>query len=262
MIYFDIELKLFSSDRANKKSKDEKIKKLKTRAGIAGAIIGGGFINSHAGKNVINKLNKDTELTPELLKSAKKSGYKVDKADPNIVAITGSPAYATVDNNTVYVTDKNINSGILAHELGHLDIAKNHKLLNKATQSKLIMAATNPMIPVSLVNAYHSGYKTEMNKLQGKKSSRILKHKAWVVPTALAGIRATREAGASIIGLNKMKKLGASKSQLNSAKKTLGTALGTYLAMSLMNAGTTTAAYKLGQARAREAYKRKIKRKK
>lgn len=173
--------------------------------------------------------------------------------------------YYSKHDNKIVVSENN--ASILAHELGHAyhDQNKNSKIgkilhslddkieneyVTKAIpkvkgkdknpdinleQRKAIkkLAGKTKMIAgtgISGISGLAAGYKAEEEKEKGNKGkARLITAGSFLVPVLGHTPKVGREISATARGLSTLKKAGATKQQINSAKKSLGYALGTYL---------------------------------
>lgn len=160
------------------------------------------------------------------------------------------------------------NPGTVAHELGHAT-SGNSKLgrayqigyIGSSIPQRMIDRTANSHRlghAVIAANAAHSGYLAGKAKAKGKKLSWWKKHKAWMLPALIDAPRLAEEGRASLVGMHKLHKVGASKADLRNARKTLGLAYGTYMvdpALRLANSGVSYyLAKKLAEKKYRESH--------
>lgn len=130
------------------------------------------------------------------------------------------------------------NAAFLAHELGHAQYYKGRskdilgKVANKLYGPSNIATTTNLGNGILAADGFRRGknsvYTDEDGKIKIKKSKAL---KSAAVSGIMVAPLLGAEATASIKGLRAMKKLGASKELLKSARRDLGNAYGTYASM-------------------------------
>lgn len=126
----------------------------------------------------------------------------------------GGPAYPHVK-----VPRDMKNPAVLAHELGHAGIDKNR--LGHMIQNPLTMVAASKAAPIaSSVGGFASGFSDDKR----------VRRAGILAPLALQAPMLAYEAGASLAGLNRLRRGGANLGQLANAGKLLLPAYGTYAA--------------------------------
>lgn len=153
---------------------------------------------------------------------------------------------------------------ILAHELGHAQYygkGRSKSLLGKSAHRLYVASSNLTTYPVlSLVNGFRSGVTSEKRRQKGEKDTTLNKASAVGVPLASSAPMLISEAKASLNGLSRLKRLGASKELLKHSRKTLGSAFSTYATMAGISAAAGYGARKFGQAyqRVREEDDKKL----
>ena len=123
---------------------------------------------------------------------------------------------------------------VLSHELGHAQYmrpGRSKSIVGKAAHKSMIISKLSTSRvgqAASFAHGFQAGMKKEKNKQEGKKTNKWDKVRSVAVPAALAAPLLVAEGKASLNGLRKMKKSGASKELMKQSKKRLASAWGTY----------------------------------
>jgi len=138
--------------------------------------------------------------------------------------------------------------GIIAHELGHVDVAKGRigKFVGGLPGVLGGMAARK----VSPYTALAGGLLTGASKEEDEGKRRTGTAMA-AAPTVLGqGQQLADEAGASLYGLRRLRQAGATPAEMSAARKHMTKAFGTYGTAALVPAGTALGLYGIGRGAA------------
>jgi hypothetical protein len=155
---------------------------------------------------------------------------------------TGAP----VEANSIAMGSGFNSPHVLAHELGHADIGNSR--LGKLLQNT----------PTALLGNFVNSVGAISGLTTGLKSDRGSKARKWGIaaPALAVAPQLLFEAGATALGLRRLKGSGASGKELLQSLKTLGPAYGTYLARAVKGVGTAAVTQGIGGA-IRDRRKRK-----
>lgn len=123
------------------------------------------------------------------------------------------------------IVDPHASPGFMAHELGHSDVAKHP--LGKVIQNPFTLALGNLSRGVGFVSG----------GLSGMSDDPTMQTLGVAAPAVAAAPQLVYEAAASLLGLRRLRRAGASADQLVDAAKQLGLAFGTYGARAASGAG-------------------------
>lgn len=221
--------------------------KRKLKAAIPGAaVLAGGVLGNTA--TAVNNALTSMDISKE---KGKKDLYdKVEgKAHREAVPVINDPkkegygsSYYNPKFDTIHLADHSRdNYATLSHELGHRHyIAGEGKGIGKLAH-KVALPATMLSTVSGIGLGIHSGLKSGENESLWNKTKHI------IVPTMLGAPLLAAEGFASHKGIKLLKEAGASKEQLKSAKKQLGSSLGTYAGHTAANVGLAMLARQAGK---------------
>ena len=157
----------------------------------------------------------------------------------------------------VFLKDKRVEAGksasALAHELGHLESAEKGKI-GKIAHKLIVPSKILSHSLVGMANGIDSGIRAERNKREGKKESKLNRHKSWALPVAASVPLLVTEGAASKRGYQMLKKAGASKPYLKNAKTGLALAGSSYIVGTANRALTGEGGRQLGKWAERKRY--------
>lgn len=194
---------------------------------------------------------REVEVYNRLVENNRRNGK-----NPNVKMIRGG----TLDQSHYNPVDNSILSNdsiITAHELGH---ANNIFNVGKNRPSRFFrygylpakQIGKNPAFMIAeMVNSAHSGYVTERNRQNGRKTNPLVKYKGFAVPLIANAPILFEEGRASRKGLGYLKKAGLEDREMRQARQTLAKAYGTYLLDAGVGLGLNAGAYYAGKAIAR-----------
>lgn len=226
--------------------------------------------------------DKARQVKKKLFKKGVKSGLSKRQAAINAnKAMKDSGIKSIYRRNSILLSEYSNNPAMVAHEIGHSTMnnskfgrayKRTYMTLSKPgaiTSGSAALSNDKRLVKqyrighgLIAANAVHSGFMAGRAKAKGKKVGWLTKNKAWIAPAAISAPTLFEEGRASIIGYNKLKKLGASKTDLKRARSGLGAAYATYLvdpALRMANAGLS---YYAAKKLAEKYYKNKTKNKK
>ena len=175
------------------------------------------------------RLRKTSE---KIIKNLEKRGVDIDK-------MIEGPMLKSMGKNVVLLDNKSgslRDADVLAHELGHAHYhnkgSKNiiAKLAHKTMPAAKFIQGNNRKFynNPSVLTGFASGINSARNKAKDEEEGVVSKNIAWALPSIAGADILTAEGAASLHGLKELKRLGADKATLKSARKRLVTALGTY----------------------------------
>lgn len=230
-------------------------------------IIGGGsgLVGSLLGEVVAGKLlrrspvdDEGVKMTKDLIKDARSNGivaknsitdlgYSADFRDESIrnhvinklksqgvsleeLKKSKPSLYEAIANKKPLVVSSSNNPAIIAHELGHVDFGGTK--IGKKFQGKFLYDTLSRGLPQLGVHgaSFASGINSAIRKSKGEDEGLISKNAAWLGPVLTSTPMLVSEFEASRRGINRLKKLGASKALIAKSKKDLALAGASYLA--------------------------------
>lgn len=248
------------NNKESKMVKDKlinKVKKQGTKIVKDPSFDNSAFLGTKTGKAYRN-------ATAAYAKHLRKKGLSNEKISRHIESIGN---FASSGNKNVW---KNLGkdtivmgsvdgTDVLSHELAHSKYmvkGRSKMGLGKLSHKAYEASSRSTLSPIgaiaSSINGYKSGVKAQKLKSEGKKESSWNKHRAWIVPTAMAAPMLVAEAAASKKGLNLMKSNGANKELLKASKRRLGAAWGTYAGRSASNVSAGEFFRQVGKSRERK----------
>jgi hypothetical protein len=198
-------------------------------------------------KRELNNINKNKKLTKKKKEILK---YELDR----------HRAVLKTKGKGGFIVDKDLKSGsILSHEMGH-EYYQNGEgkkklggILHKGKSSKLL---NNTKVKrLGTLSAFVSGMNAAKHEKEGTEEEKISKYGYLVLPGARTITTVGSEAAASHRGLKLLKKHGASKKALKKSRKSLATALGTYIGSSVFDLGTSYLSRSAGKGVGKLIYK-------
>lgn len=255
----------------DKKENKELFKKLKRiakkqKTAVVSSNIGeySSYINKNKRKEILDELKKSKKFRKEVKESKKEvSDYinkfgKTRKADiikdlkkhnKNNDKVTKE--YINELKNRLNSIDSihtpNNSASTLAHELGH---SKCYKGRSKGFGEKIhkLSGITNDLKNTTIISSsVASGLNSYIDKVEGKKESKISKYAPIISSVAMNTPTLLSEAYASYDGYKRLKNLGASDKFLKNYKKDLGYCLGTYATGILTDTGKGYVARQAGK---------------
>jgi len=235
----------------NSEENDKKKKKQIYRAATGTTLLRGGIYLG----NVSNDVKATSEKSPlfaenkllrdKLKAGAEGRGIKIKDIENSI----GSRAF---------LKDKRVEAGkaasALAHELGHLESAEKGKI-GKVAHKLIVPSKILSHSLVGMANGIDSGMRAERNKREGKKESKLNRHKSWALPVAASVPLLVTEGAASKRGYQMLKKAGASKPYLKNAKTGLALAGSSYVVGTASRALAGESGRYIGKWAERKRYK-------
>lgn len=262
--------KLLDSKTENIKDNKDILEKLKREAKSQGIKVlenvdgfpNSAYLGSYEGKkfrNKIAKLYKKGKRTnnPELIKEANELKKHLSSNLPKDIA-------NSYGKDTIALGLNSNSSSILAHELGHAQhynkrsgslVGKIAHKLYAPSNTVVNLANSDNKVKKIGVNGIFAGggFRRGKNSVSTDENGNIKINKKKALKSALIGASVSvpvliSEAAASRKGLKTLKKLGASKELLKSARRDLGNAYGTYLGVSLKPVASEIGGHGLGVA--------------
>lgn len=243
-----IVLRNFSENsEENDKKKEKQVYKAATGTTlIRGGIYLGSVLNNVKATSEKSPLFAENKSLRDKLKAeAEGRGIKIKDIENSI-------------NSRVFLKDKKVEAGkaasALAHELGHLESAEKGKI-GKVAHRLIVPSKILSHSLVGMANGIDSGMRAERNKREGKKESKLNRHKSWALPVAASVPLLIAEGAASKRGYQMLKRAGASESYLKNAKTGLALAGSSYVAGTAGRALTGEGGRYLGKWAERKRYK-------
>lgn len=241
--------------RFSETKKDKENLKIAAAGGLA---IGGIPLNIISNKNLggNKKLlideSENKALTEKLIKESGKKGIQIKTID-----------HPVLKGNAMYHTEKDVvllgkgkskfnQADVLAHELGHAEHYKKRggSVIGKIAHSgavrfpgALSMYKLREASVLAGVNGYTLGRKVKDQDGKSTTTDKIRR----IAPAAIMAPVLISEAAASRQGLKMLKKAGASKQTMSKARKSLGSALGSYAGLAAVPVGINELGYQLGK---------------
>ncbi len=201
---------------------------LATVAGGAAASGAGGYIANHLIKNERRitapflDVIGDTSF-PEISREGTLS--HPGSGTPVMPAFDGNARY-NLRNKKVYFPVGSTHAGGLAHELGHADIAKSR--LGRAVQNPATATMGSFAAPIGALSG----------GLSGMSDNKTVQRLGVAAPLLAAAPQLAYEAAATIKGLSRLRRGGASGGDLLHAMKALGPGFGSYAGNAAMGVGS------------------------
>ena len=206
------------------------------------------------------RLRKTSE---KIIKNLEKRGVDIDK-------MIEGPMLKSMGKNVVLLDNKSgslRDADVLAHELGHAHYhnkgSKNiiAKLAHKTMPAAKFIQGNNRKFynNPSVLTGFASGINSARNKAKDEEEGVVSKNIAWALPSIAGADILTAEGAASLHGLKDLKRLGADKVTLKSARKRLATALGTYGVNAASGVIKSLAAREAGKLVGKVAFRKKKK---
>ena len=206
------------------------------------------------------RLRKTSE---KIIKNLKKRGVDIDKTIEGPMLKSMGKNVVLLDNKSGSLRD----ADVLAHELGHAHYhnkgSKNiiAKLAHKTMPAAKFIQGNNRKFynNPSVLTGFASGINSARNKANDEKEGIISKNISWALPSIAGADILTAEGAASLHGLKDLKRLGADKATIKSARKRLITALGTYGVNAASGVIKSLAARETGKLVGKVAFRKKKK---
>lgn len=263
-------MKILDSKTEKIKDNKELLKKLKGEARSQGIKVlenvegfpNSAYLGGYEGRKIRNKIAKLYKKgrrtnNLELIKEADELKKSLSSSGPKEVA-------KYIGKDAIALGLGSNNSSILAHELGHAQhynkrsgslVGKiSHKLYGPSNYIVNLANSNNKVERIGVNGIFAGeGFRRGKNSVSTDENGNIKINKKKALKSALIGASVSvpvliSEAAASRKGLKTLKKLGASKELLKSARRDLGNAYGTYLGVSLKPVASEIGGHGLGVA--------------